>query len=490
VRALYLAGLVAQGSGHPREAQERLARAAAIRPDDPAILVDLAVALITNGRFEEAARCCRRALAVDSRNGAAHYNLGTALNRMNDFQEAIAPLREAVRLAPDFLPARANLGQALRGAGELDAAREELERVLARDPAHVNASLNLANVCHEAGDFARSDELFGRALERMPGNAQARHDYGLALLARGDYRRGWELHESRWDAYRLSDRATYPQPAWDGEPLAGKRLLVWGEQGLGDQIMFAGILPGLIEEAASVCIACEPRLAGLFARSFPAARVVAMGGAEHAAARQEAFDYQAPIASLARHRRRSLAEFPRHAGYLHADPGRTEAWAARLASLGGGLKVGISWRGGSPGTRERMRSVPLEAWLPVLRGTRAVFVSLQYTDCAAELADMRARHGVAPHHWQEAIDDYEETAALTGALDMVITVCTSLVHLAGALAKPAWVLVPALAGWRYASPDGRMPWYPSVRLLRQSRIGDWAGVMRRAAEDLDGASRG
>jgi tetratricopeptide (TPR) repeat protein len=489
VGALHLAGLVAMGGGNPRAAQQRLERAAALRPD-PAILVDLAVALITNGGLEEAVRCCRKALAADPRNGAAHYNLGTALNRMHDFQEAIAPLREAVRLAPDFLPARANLGQALRGAGETGAARDELERVLERDPAHVNALLNLANVCHESGDFAKSDALFARVLERMPGNAQARYDYGLALLARREYRRGWEFHEARWDAYRLPDRAAYAQPAWHGEPLSGKRLLVWGEQGLGDQIMFASIVPELLTEAASVCVVCEPRLVGLFARSFPAARVVAAGGAEHAAARQDGFDYQVPIASLALHRRRNLAEFPRHDGYLRADPDRVKAWTGRLAALGGGLKVGISWRGGAPGTRERMRSIPLETWRPLLRDPQVVFVSLQYTNCAAELAEFRARHGGAPYHWQEAIDDYEDTAALVSALDLVVTVCTSLVHLAGALAKPARVLVPALPGWRYASEDGRMPWYPSARLLRQARTGDWRDVMQRAAADLGAASRG
>lgn len=481
VGALHLAGLVAMDGGHPRAAQERLARAAAIQPA-PGILADLAAALITNGRPEEAVRCCRQALAADPRMAVAHYNLGTALNRLHDFQEAVAPLREAVRLTPDFLPARANLGQALRGAGELDAARTELERVLARDPAHVNALINLANVCHESGDFARSDALFAQALERMPGNAQARYDYGLALLARREYRRGWPLHEARWEAYRLSDRAGYVQTGWNGEPLAGKRLLVWGEQGLGDQIMFAGILPELVAEAASVCVVCELRLAGLFARSFPAARVVPMGSAEHAAARGEAFDYQVPIASLALHRRRETAEFPQHDGYLRADPQRTAAWARRLAALGDGVKVGISWRGGAPGTRERMRSIPLEAWLPVLRDPGAVFVSLQYTDCAAELAELRERHGIAPHHWQEAIDDYEETAALVSALDRVVTVCTSLVHLAGALAKSTQVLVPALPSWRYASPDGRMPWYPSVRLLRQARAGEWEDVMQQAAD--------
>jgi len=481
--ALHLAGLIALSAGNVSAAQDRLARAATYQPG-PDVLADLAAALIANDNPDQAVQCCRRALEEAPQHPGALYNLGTAFNRMNDFDAALPALREAVRLQPDFLPARANLGQALRGVGDLEAARRELEAVLERDPSHANALFNLANVCHEAGDYARSDELFARALERAPGFAQIRHDYALALLSRGDYARGWDLYDARWESHRVHSRQDYPQAAWHGEPLSGRRLLAWGEQGLGDEIMFAGILPELIAEASSCTVVCERRLAGLFARSFPGARVVARGSEAQAMAQKEAFDYQAPTGSLARYRRRQLEDFPAHAGYLHADPARTREWRRRLDALGGGLKVGISWRGGSPGTRERLRSTALEDWLPVFRVSGTQFVSLQYTDCSAELAALRDGHGVELRHWQEAIDDYEETAALVCALDLVVSVTTALVHLAGALGRPTLALVPAIPGWRYLRAGERMPWYPSMRLLRQARVGDWSGAMARAAAAL------
>jgi tetratricopeptide (TPR) repeat protein len=482
-RALHLSGLIALGVGNTSAAQDRLSRSAAYEPT-PDVLVDLAGTLILNGSHEQAVRCCMQALAVAPGHAGAYYNLGTALNRLNDFEPAIPVLREAVRLKPDYLPARANLGQALRGAGELDAARGELERVLERDPAHSNALFNLASVHHELGDYGRSDELFGRAIATAPGDHRIRYDYSLALLSRGEFARGWELHEARWEAHRLADRLDYSQPAWKGEALAGKRLLVWGEQGLGDEIMFASILPEVLVEVSSACVVCDPKLAGLFARSFARARVVSRGGEEHAAVRADTFDYQVPIASLALHRRRGTGGFPRHSGYLRADPERIEKWSRRLATLGGGMKVGIAWRGGLPATRERLRSIPLEQWLPVLEIPGAAFVSLQHTDCSEEIAALRSSRGVEITHWQDAIDDYEETAALVCSLDLVVSVTTALVHLAGALDRPAWALVPAIPGWRYLREGDHMPWYPSVRLLRQERVGEWGSVVSRAAGEL------
>jgi hypothetical protein len=336
------------------------------------------------------------------------------------------------------------------------------------------------------GDFPRADRTFARVLELAPGYAAGRSDYAHALLARGEFARGWELYESRWEAEGWPDRAAYTQPPWNGEPLAGKRLLVWGEQGIGDQIMFASMVPEVLAQAAACCLTCEPRLAEIFTRSFPAARVVAQGSAEPSTLAGQHFDYQVPMGSLGRHLRRDFGDFPQLRGYLHADPAKTRAWAQRLAALGPGRKIGISWRGGFVGTRRHLRSIDLQEWTPILTVPDARFVSLQYTECAAEREALRARHGIALHHWQQAIDDYDETAALVGALDLVISVCTALVHLAGALGRPAWVLVPAIPEWRYMRQGDRMPWYSSVTLIRQQRIGAWGEVIADVAARLRG----
>ena len=183
--------------------------------------------------------------------------------------------------------------------------------------------------------------------------------------------------------------------------------------------------------------------------------------------------------------RRSLADFPRHSGYLKADPVRTHEWRGRLHALGPGLKIGLSWRGGTPVSRVALRSIPLEAWtrLFALAGVR--FVSLQYTEgAAAETAALARAGGPVVTHWQDAIDDYDETAALVSALDLTISVCTSVVHLAGALGRPVWVLAPQAAEWRYGTRGETLPWYPSARVFRQHESGDWEAVMRRVASEL------
>jgi hypothetical protein len=176
--------------------------------------------------------------------------------------------------------------------------------------------------------------------------------------------------------------------------------------------------------------------------------------------------------------------FPPHAGYLRADAERTAAWKARLAALGRGPKVGLSWQGGTQVSRAHLRSLSLERLLPVLRVPGVHFVNLQYTDSASERARLAQDHGIELVHWQEAIADYDETAALVAALDLTLSVCTALVHLAGALGKRVWVLTPFSPEWRYGYTGDRMVWYPEARLYRQARYGDWEPVIAAVAGQL------
>ena len=197
----------------------------------------------------------------------------------------------------------------------------------------------------------------------------------------------------------------------------------------------------------------------------------------------ECIDLQIPMGSLPGLFRNSWDEFPRHGGYLRADPDRVAYWRARLDALGPGPKIGLSWRGGVAATRRHLRCIELEQLLPVME-LPATFVSLQYGDCADDLSRLRLQHGRSLTHWQDALDDYEETAALTCALDLVISVCTAVIHLAGALGRPVWVLVPAIAEWRYMNRGERLPWYPSARLFRQTQPAVWESAIQRMAEQL------
>jgi tetratricopeptide (TPR) repeat protein len=514
-------GRIALARGNAAAAKEWLIRAIAVDPR-PETLVTLADALIELLDFQAAARQCRAAIALSPDYPEAHHTLGVALGMVKDYAGAIGSLREALRHRPQFLVAHIDLGRLLIAAGRYLEAKTELERVLAHAPKQPSALVFHGIACHELGEFATAIESFEKALvvepdpatlcslaavhrdsgnlpkaieryekalEQAPGSAEVRNDYAITLLAGGEFERGWDLYESRWEANNWPDRAWYRQPPWQGQPLAGKSLLVWGEQGIGDQMMFASLLPELLPQAGSCTVVCEKKLVRLFERSFPAAQIVERRTRAHDQLLQEPFDYQIGIASLGQHFRRSFADFPRHAGYLRADPRKVEAWRERLAALGPGRKVAISWKGGFVGTRRHLRSIDLEAWLPILKTPGVEFISLQYTEgAAAEVEALREKHGITVHHWPEVIEDYDETAALVCALERVVSVCTALIHLTGAMGRPAWILVPAVPEWRYMREGSRMPWYPAVELYRQPRIGEWNEVIERVSERLRGST--
>ncbi|MEO8442715.1 MAG: hypothetical protein ABI547_09525, partial [Betaproteobacteria bacterium] len=273
---------------------------------------------------------------------------------------------------------------------------------------------------------------------------------------------------------------------WDGGEAAGKTLLVYAEQGLGDEIMFASCIPDVVAAGTHAVIECSPKLEGLFRRSFPHTTVYATppDRALPPGLQNAPIDMQIPIGSLPLHFRRTRADFPRHSGYLHAEPARIAAWRERLAALGPGLKIGISWQGGTHKSRLPVRSLPLAQWLPILQARNAHFVDLQYIDFSAERAALRASTGVEVHSWEQVRADYEETAALVSALDLVISVCTAVIHLGGALGRPVWVMAPFIPEWRYGISGEEMPWYPSVRVHRQPAYGDWDAVVDNVARSL------
>lgn len=406
----------------------------------------LARSFQTVGELEAAEAAYRRALELDPGMVKALNNLGLVYRELGRFAEAAEVLRRALQLAPDFLPARANLGLAHYDMAQMEAAVACFERVLAEVPDYDEALWNLA----------------------------------VARLSVGDFARGWEDYDKRW-LRKEASRRPYSFPEWQGESLSGKRILVYTEQGLGDEIMFASCLPEVIARAAACHVECDPRLQRLFARSFPQATVHGGKSKDGSHARPERYaglvDVQTPIGNLPRHFRRSWEEFPQHQGYLRADPERVAHWRGRLEALGPGLKIGISWRGGTPHSRRRLRSISLGDLAPILSLPGVQCCSLQYGDCAADLQALAHERGITLAHWQEAIDDYDETAALVSALDLVVSVCTAVIHLAGALGREAWVMVPASPEWRYLRAGERMPWYTAVRLFRQQHANDWQPVL-------------
>jgi tetratricopeptide (TPR) repeat protein len=416
---------------------------------------------------------------------AIRNDLAVARQRAGDSAGAIAALREAVKLDPARFEAQLNLGVRLRESGALAEARDHLHAAHRLQPDSARALHSLANVTRDLGDLDGAIALLRRAVAVDPDAVEIGNALSHTLLCAGAYAEGWARHPDKWrDPALAGVLARYPQPRWAGEPLSGRCILVWSEQGLGDQIMFASTFPDLKELAGRCAFECDPRLVPLFARSFPWARVIPAGTPADPAIASADIDFQCPMSGVPRWLRTQESAFPRHRGYLRADPARIAYWRARLDALGDGPKVGISWRGGVTDTRIEQRSIPLDAWSALLALPGVRFVSLQYTECSAERAEFLSRYGIDLPHWQDAIDVFDETAALVAALDLVVSVCTTVIHLAGALAIPTRVLVPEPPGWRYRASGDTMPWYPSVQLLRQHRHGDWSRPLAQAASAI------
>jgi tetratricopeptide (TPR) repeat protein len=436
----------------------------------------------------EAERFARRALALDPELDLAHASLGAALWTQNRLAEAEHHCREALRLNPERLSHRLALAFVLRHRGRLDEARALLSAVDLETTGSARACTDWGCLVLESGADPEEARRWFRRAQALADDARAHFQEAMLDLACGKLAEGWERYEARkviteQDWHRAMQRFAQ----WDGRPLGERRLLVYGEQGLGDEIMFASMLPDVRALAPRLTLACDARLATLFARSFPGIEVVPVVPEQRAALADSltGIDFQIAAGSLGRLFRRKLADFPAHRGYLVADPERVRAWRERLGGLGPGLKIGLSWAGGVAGTGRSRRSVALERLGPLVRRPGACWVSLQHGPEADELVRGGAGARLRIAHYDGVTRDPEELVALIAALDLVISVCNANVHLSGALGKEVWVMAPFAAEWRYGRDGERMPWYPSARVLRQPQPGDWDNVIRRVVERLD-----
>jgi len=519
--ALFLGGRIEALAGRIEQARALLGRAAEIRPDDAEAHLELGRLGVRARDFDAALDAFSLALYYDPDNALALFELGNVHRMRGDLDAAIELFRQAIEKDPKLARAYVDLGYAYLSRERTAEALDVLERAVELEPTSINGQnnlgyayvrleqydraldvfarvcaatprtllwprLNYGNALNHTGHFAESERVYNYMLQLEPSNFTARWNRAHHLLGRKEYAEGWRDFSYRMQVDDVWYRRLIPFAPWKGEPLEGKTLLVSAEQGLGDQIMFASCLPEVVAAAKQVILECNERLLGLFQRSFPQVRVIPGKQEKTPPWLREVGhpDYHVLAGSLPGLLRNRLEDFPRHEGYLVADPLRAERWRARLAGLGPGPKIGLSWRGGTHLTRRSLRSLALHDLLPVLRMMGLRFISLQYGECAAELEGLRRETGIEVVHWPEAIDDYEETAALCASLDLTLSVCTSVIHLNGALGKPVWVMVPAVAEWRYGVQGDSMPWYPSVRLIRQASGGDWSDVFARVTRDL------
>lgn len=431
----------------------------------------------TKGRHADAVIAFGRALERGAGLFAAAHDLGMSNLELREPLAALAAFDRALEIDRGSFEARHNRGRALHELGRFEEALVCFDEALVARPDSVPTRLNRGEVLNELHRFPEAVDEFARVSARSPGNAEAELNEALVRLVLGQFEIGWRKYEARWKALGLPPRHT-DITAWSGEPdLTGKRILVWCEQGFGDTLQFCRYASLLAERGSNVVLEVQPELKGLLSR-LPGCEVIAEG---------ESFarcDYQIPLLSLPRAFGTTLATIPAGIRYVSTDPEKVAAWASRLGRRGERKRVGIACSGQSGQKELRDRSMALGTLAPLQEHADLFLVQIALRE--EDLEHLRGR-GSAIRSLAGEIRDFEDSACILENMDLVVTVDTSLAHVAGALGRPVWVLLPSTPTWRWLVDREDCPWYPTARLFRQESRGDWEAVVARVAKALSPA---
>jgi tetratricopeptide (TPR) repeat protein len=487
IGALNLLGIVLTQLNQFAEAETHLAAALRQNPNTDATLYNYGVVLQALKRPAEALQRFDAALAINSSIADTWNNRGAALNQLERYEDAVASFDKAIALQPTYAQAYANKARALSELKRYDEALKACEQALAYDPQLVEAWFGHGNVLLK---FLRHEDAlrsFERANAIDPQFGAARLERGTTLLALGRFQEGWQAYDWRTQVSdfvpghpAIEARIRTPK---SHEDFAGKTVAVIAEQGVGDEIMFGTMLPDLLRDAKAVTYQLDSRLIGIFSQSFPSVKFVAKTSHEDILA--EPFDLTVRAGSLGLAYRPDLKSFPR-TPYLKPQPEHVQRWRSALDIQDNLLQVGIAWRGGTKNTGNNDRSMTLEQMKPLLARADCRFVSLQYGNVTEEIESFnRAAGGKIRHFPKEQIDDFEDLGALIEALDLVVSVQNTNVHLCGAIGKTCFAMLPRQAEWRYGASGKEMAWYSSVELYRQATHGDWAGLLDAINRRID-----
>jgi tetratricopeptide (TPR) repeat protein len=506
--ALHLLGVLKLQSGKAGAACAHLEQALKLNPASAQVMSNLGMALAALNRDQEALAILDRAVAIMPASVEAITNRGNVLTKLGRLAEALAAFDAALALAPGFPGTLANRGNALAALGRFEEALAQYDAVLAAVPAHAETHLNRASALSALSRAGEAVAAFDRALALRPdyvkahigrgvarqalnqqrealedferaimldkSNADAQHNAALARLTLGDYRRGFEQYEWRWQRSGMpARRRSFGKPLWLGEyPLARKRILIAAEQGLGDCIQFARYVSLLARAGATVMLEAPPPLCSLFARLEGVTTVVARGDAP------PDFDVYCPAGSLPRALRTEVSNIPADVPYLRASEAHIAKWRERIERLPQ-PRIAVAWAGSADHVNDRNRSLQLRQMAPLL-ALNAGVISIQ-RDLRATDAEELTRQPTLTHVGDE-FADFDDTAAVVTLAELVITVDTSVAHLAGALGRPTCVLVPFWPDWRWMLERTDTPWYPTMRLCRQPKASDWESVIAQVAE--------
>ncbi len=434
------------------------------------------IELQDKGQIEEAISYYQKAIGQNPNHAGAYYNLGVAFQEKELIDQAILHYEIAIGLKQDFIDAHHNLGVAFKEKGQFDDALICFQRVLQLKEDHAGAYYNVGNVLVAKGSFDEAMKFYLKAIELEPENADAHWNTALLNLLSGNFGEGWKGYEWRWKLKGVMAGRQFSQPLWDGSDMNGRTILLYAEQGFGDTLQFIRYAPLVAKRGAKVAVECQKELTALLGNVKGIERIIPHGEA------LPEFDVHYPLLSLPLIFNTTLQNLPAEIPYISADPSLVLRWGARIASNNGQFKIGLVWSG-DPGLKnDSSRSCSLDIFSPLAHSDHITFYSLQKGEASAQAnnppKDMKLID------YAEEIKDFSDTAALIQNLDLVISVDTAVAHLAGAMGKPVWTLLPFVPDWRWMLNREDSPWYPTMRLFRQPAPGDWESVMNRIEEVL------
>jgi len=446
-----------------------------MKPDDPAALCARAEGLLRKSDLDGAIALFRSVVEKFPNDWVGHNGLGVALARQGKTDEAAALYEKAISLAPDQAGPWNNLGYARVGRGDIDEGIAAYNKALAIRPEYADAYNNLGNGYLEKLALDEALQSYEAALFFEPDHADAHWNRALLHLLKGDFARGWLEYEWRWLKFPQF-RRHFRQPKWDGFDIAGKTILVHAEQGFGDTIQFSRLAPLVSARGATVNLECPRELSGLMQHLPGVARTITRGDPI------PPFDVHCPLMSLPRALALSADSIPSQTPYLQVDENLRQRWAKRLHIYQHSFNVGIVWAGSRIHPRDAHRSIKLNEFEPLGKLEGVKLFSLQKSDASTARSAAASRFELVD--FTDDLHDFSDTAALLLNPDLVIGADTAVVHLAGALGRPVWTLLPYSPDWRWQLARTDSPWYPTMRLFRQPKPGDWPALFERVASDL------
>jgi tetratricopeptide (TPR) repeat protein len=480
--AQYNLGMVLQEKGDIDEAIPCYQKALQLNPNLSGVYYNLGIISQEKEQIDEAIIYYQKALQLNPNLSDAHNNLGLSLQEKGQLDEALAYYQKALQITPHDSKAYYNMGNTFIEKGHIDEAIACYQKALQLNPSYADAYTNLGNALQEKGKLDEAIACYQNALQVDPNFANAHWNMSLALLLSVNFKQGWKEYEWRWKTKDFKKHCGFHQPSnflqpiWDGFDIAGLTILIYAEQGFGDIIQFIRYAPFVAQQGAKVIFECPKELKSLVQNVQGISQVIEYGE------QIPQFDTHSPLLSLPLLFGTTLETIPARIPYISADSKFVEKWRDEIQYGNSKLKVGLVWSGNPKNIKFKYKSFPLETFTPVLKLKDITFYSLQKGEAAEQTKNLS--EGLNIIDFTNEINNFSDTAALIETLDLIISVDTAVAHLAGAIGKTVWTLIPYKPDWRWMLNREDSPWYPTMRLFRQSSRGNWESVIAKVKKEL------